>query len=77
RAGRAIAAGCDVALHCNGNMSEMEAVVSAAGPLAAPGMARANAALSRRTTPGPIDADALLDELDGLMMADDPNGTHG
>ncbi|MGB5870021.1 MAG: beta-N-acetylhexosaminidase [Albidovulum sp.] len=77
RAGRAIAAGCDIALHCNGNMAEMEAVVSAAGQMAAPAMARANAALSRRTTPVPIDADALLAELDGLMMADDPNGTHG
>lgn len=30
---QALAAGCDIALHCNGNMKEMTAVVAAAGSL--------------------------------------------
>jgi len=33
RAGRALAAGCDVALHCNGRMDEMKAVATHTGPL--------------------------------------------
>ncbi|MDJ0983278.1 MAG: beta-N-acetylhexosaminidase [Kiloniellales bacterium] len=33
RAGAALAAGCDVALHCNGEPAEMEAVAAAASPL--------------------------------------------
>ncbi|MFZ5791824.1 MAG: beta-N-acetylhexosaminidase [Pseudomonadota bacterium] len=32
---QALAAGCDIALHCNGNMKEMTAVVAAAGVLSA------------------------------------------
>jgi beta-N-acetylhexosaminidase len=32
---QALAAGCDIALHCNGNMKEMTAVVAAAGALSA------------------------------------------
>lgn len=33
RASRALAAGCDVALHCNGRMSEMVEIVSQTGPM--------------------------------------------
>ena len=33
RARRALAAGCDLALHCNGDLGEREAVAAAAGPL--------------------------------------------
>ncbi len=43
RAARAIAAGCDVALHCNGDMAEMEGVVAASGRLDAAVEARAEA----------------------------------
>jgi beta-N-acetylhexosaminidase len=53
RTAAAIAAGCDVALHCNGKRAEMEAVVAAAGRLSPPAAARAEAALARR---GPGDA---------------------
>lgn len=35
RAADALAAGCDLALHCNGNMAEMQAVAAATGPLSA------------------------------------------
>jgi beta-N-acetylhexosaminidase len=33
RAGRALAAGCDLVLHCNADRSEMEAIVAGAGPI--------------------------------------------
>jgi beta-N-acetylhexosaminidase len=33
RTRQALAAGCDLALHCNGNLAEMEEVVAAAGPI--------------------------------------------
>jgi beta-N-acetylhexosaminidase len=33
RAARALAAGCDAVLHCNGDMAEMQAVAGAIGPL--------------------------------------------
>ncbi len=43
----ALAAGCDVALHCNGDAKEMAGVVDAAPPLAGQALARAEAALAR------------------------------
>jgi len=56
RTRRAYAAGCDVVLHCNGDRTEMEAVVAAAKPLAGAGKRRAEAALSRiRHVPEPLD----------------------
>jgi beta-N-acetylhexosaminidase len=33
RTRQALAGGCDLALHCNGNLAEMEEVVAAAGPI--------------------------------------------
>src|SRR5438270_1352692 len=53
----ALAAGCDIVLHCNGELAEMEAVASAAPVLAGEAAARAAAALSARTAPDAIDAD--------------------
>lgn len=47
RAERALEAGCDVALHCNGDMGEMEAVVSGAGALKGRARRRAQSALAR------------------------------
>ncbi len=40
RAAGAIAAGCDIALHCSGDMAEMEAIAGAAPALTAEGEAR-------------------------------------
>ena len=67
RAGRAIAAGCDIALHCNGKMEEMEGVVAAAGTLSGLAKTRAEAALAGRRAPSAIDSSALAAELGALL----------
>ncbi|WP_347313610.1 glycoside hydrolase family 3 N-terminal domain-containing protein [Defluviimonas sp. SAOS-178_SWC] len=66
RAGSAIAAGCDIALHCNGKRPEMEAVVAAAGRLGPAASIRAEAALACRQTPDPIDTALLEAEFEAL-----------
>jgi beta-N-acetylhexosaminidase len=60
RAARALAAGCDIALHCNGRMDEMEAVVLSCGALTDAAVDHiARAAAMRRADPDPVDAAAL------------------
>jgi beta-N-acetylhexosaminidase len=54
----AISAGCDVVLHCNGQMPEMEAVAAQAPALAGAALARAEAALASKKPPLPIDVAA-------------------
>jgi len=55
-----IAAGCDVGLHCNGDMAEMQAVAAAAPRLAGDALRRAEAALARLRKPEPFDRDEAL-----------------
>ena len=56
RAEAARSAGCDLVLHCNGEMAEMQAVVAGAGALDGAAVRRADAALARRPkTPEPFD----------------------
>jgi beta-N-acetylhexosaminidase len=65
RAKRARAAGCDLALHCNGRLDEMRAVAAAAGPLSAATAARLSHAPAT-TSPAPMNiasAEARLDQL--------------
>jgi beta-N-acetylhexosaminidase len=60
RAAAALAAGCDLALHCNGRMDEMTEVVAACGPIGAATADRlARAAARRPAVPEPADAAAL------------------
>ena len=57
RAADSHAAGCDVVLHCNGDMTEMTAVAAGAGPLSPRAAERAAAALGRLVlTPEPFEA---------------------
>lgn len=65
----AIAAGCDVALHCNGEMDEMEAVAAEAPELAGVAARRAEAALARRKPADPIDLAAKRAEFSALLSA--------
>lgn len=67
RAGLSVAAGCDIALHCNGKLPEMEAVAEAAGPLTPEGLRRGDVALAARKLPDPIDITALEAELEALL----------
>ena len=56
RAAAALAAGCDVALHCNGKLDEMQSVAEAAHVLSGKPMERAENALARiRHRPEPLD----------------------
>lgn len=65
RTSAALSAGCDVVLHCNGNMDELAAVADAATPLAAPGQRRLATALAMIRPPQAFDrgqAEAVLAE---------------
>ena len=46
RAASAVAAGCDIALHCSGDMAEMEAIAAAVPALSAEGEARLSRAMA-------------------------------
>lgn len=61
------AAGCDVALHCNGNIEEMRAVAGQTPELSGRALERANAALAARKAPQPLDRVAARAELDALI----------
>jgi beta-N-acetylhexosaminidase len=66
RAAAAIAAGCDIALHCNGKRDEMERVVAQSGTLTAKARRRADNALAQRRTPSAIDTASLEAEFEAL-----------
>ena len=55
RARAALAAGCDVVLHCNGRLDEMQAVAAEARALTGEADRRARSALAARRTPGTFD----------------------
>ncbi len=67
RAARALAAGCDLVLHCNGERREMEAVAAATAPLSAAARRRLQRAESQRRAPQPLDRAAAETRLDALM----------
>ena len=67
RAARAKAAGCDLVLHCNGDLSEMEDVVAQAGALDGAAKARTDAALKMRKAPDPLDIIQIEADLAALL----------
>jgi len=69
RSAAAIAAGCDLVLHCNGEMAEMRAVAEAAGRLGDAGATRAEAARAAigSAAPGDIDIEALVASFEQIM----------
>lgn len=71
RAELSLAAGCDVVLHCNGVMSEMEDVAAAAAVLPTTSRERAEAALNRIAAPDTVDASAIAARLDAALAAYD------
>jgi beta-N-acetylhexosaminidase len=66
----ALAAGCDVALHCNGELDEMEAVAGEAGPLAGAALARATTALAARRPPAEFDRVEARATFERLLTQD-------
>jgi beta-N-acetylhexosaminidase len=67
RTGAAIAAGCDMVLHCNGELAEMHAVAAAAPVLAGEAARRAAAALASKRRPAPFDVAAGRTKFSSLM----------
>ena len=64
RSRAALAAGCDVVLHCNGNLAEMTAVAGAAPMLSGVAAKRADAARAARRTPEEFDIAAARKVFD-------------
>lgn len=62
-----VAAGCDMLLHCNGKLDEMQAVAAEAPLLAGEAKARAERALASRHEPQPFDRTLARNELDALI----------
>jgi beta-N-acetylhexosaminidase len=55
RAASAISAGCDLVLHCNGQIEEMTEIAASVPELAGEALDRATAALAARAAPEPIE----------------------
>jgi len=66
---RALEAGCDIVLHCNGEMAQMEEVAAAAGVLKGKALSRAKAALKAARKPQPFDRKQALKDLESVLPA--------
>jgi beta-N-acetylhexosaminidase len=69
RARASIAAGCDLVLHCNGRLDEMQAVAGEAPELRGAAARRAERALASRRAPQPIDLQEARREFAALLGA--------
>ncbi|SDD66501.1 beta-N-acetylhexosaminidase [Rhodospira trueperi] len=69
RTARSLEAGCDVVLHCNGDLAEMRAVVDGCRALDAAGRVRLARAQAALRPPAPFDADVALTRLEEVMRA--------
>ncbi len=63
----ALTAGCDIALHCNGDLAEMRAVAAGATSLTALAQTRADAAISRLAKPEPWDRIEAMATFDAML----------
>ncbi len=57
RTTKALEAGCDIVLHCNGNLQEMHAIASVVPALSGDALRRANAALAQIKSPQEFDVE--------------------
>src|SRR5215469_7910442 len=69
RAKQALFAGCDLVLHCNGDMKEMKAVASEVKELKGQALKRSEHALVHLSAPGPFDPEAAERRLAVLLGA--------
>ena len=67
RMNRALKAGCDVALHCNGQAEEMHSIAENCPPLSEQAQLRWGTALKFRREPQAQSRNALLAELEGII----------
>ncbi|WP_370335273.1 beta-N-acetylhexosaminidase [Parvularcula marina] len=67
RAEGSLKAGCDLVLHCNGDMAEMVAVAIGCGPLSAEAERRSEKALSQLREPSAIEMAKLEERFASLM----------
>src|SRR5476651_799470 len=67
RAKQALFAGCDLVLHCNGDMEEMREVASEVKELEGGSLRRSQQALAHLSVPGPFDAVAAEAHLATLL----------
>jgi beta-N-acetylhexosaminidase len=67
RTSAALAAGCDIVLHCNGKLDEMQQVAARSPLLSGKAAVRADAALAARRKPDPIDLAAARAQFATMM----------
>jgi beta-N-acetylhexosaminidase len=67
RSKSSIDAGCDIVLHCNGDLKEMIDVANASGQLTSQGAERSQFALEHKRRPKEESIDELQYELSKLM----------
>jgi beta-N-acetylhexosaminidase len=73
----ALAAGCDLVLHCNGRLLEMQAVAAAAPELTGAAARRAAAAIAARQGAGEFDRAAARAEFGRMMTGRAPTQVTG
>jgi beta-N-acetylhexosaminidase len=69
RTAAAMAAGCDIALHCNGKTEEMLSVAAGSVPMSEAARGRAAAAAKRLGKPADIDFDEAVNRLEELLAS--------
>ena len=72
RSRAALAAGCDVVLHCNGDLAEMTAVAGVVPELSGAAARRADAALRQRSAPEDFDVEAARKIFNETIATDRP-----
>lgn len=70
RAERALHAGCDLILHCSGDVAHMIEIAEAVPILSGDGERRANTAINCRTPQDVVDIDAAIAEYGGMIKVD-------
>jgi beta-N-acetylhexosaminidase len=75
RSAACLAAGCDVVLHCNGNIEEMEDVAENSSELTGASAQRAAAALAARRRPSEIDLSTARVEFARILRETGKTGS--
>jgi beta-N-acetylhexosaminidase len=75
RSAAALAAGCDVVLHCNGKLDEMIAVASASPELSGDAARRAEAALAAKSARQDFDVEAARAMFNKMIGEPSPRMT--